>query len=201
MLKIELELGNGDGGDVGMQWVDCPPLEHVSDEEWNNSLLISDQVKNGLHALIWPLGPIPEGGWKIRYWMDTKKFPKSVLENANTDLWKDRGFAGPSPKPKKVAPVSPMHNLGDCLRWIETEHNIETDKRQPRSDSLWLWLMDNHGDDFQRESVFFLFTNANSEEFEFHFKGASAHILKVVELLHKEFADHPDDEGITFWVG
>src|SRR3990172_6138209 len=97
MLKIELELGDNDGSHIGVEWVDCPPLEHVSDEEWNQNLLVWDQVKNGIHALLGNLGPIPPEGWKIRFWLDAKKFPESVVKAANTDHWETRGFVGPPP--------------------------------------------------------------------------------------------------------
>lgn len=211
MIRLEINLGNPKDPlyaehSIGMHWVDCPDLAQVTDEEWNNNLLVWDQIKNSIHALLGGLGPIPLEGWNIKYWMDSKNLPKSVLETAYAGHWEQRGLVGPPPaksiedeKPRKKSPVEEMLLHHECMEFIEKKHKIEVDKRNPRSDSLWLWLMDHDGDALQRESVYYMITNPESPSF-FVYDGASEHILKVLSLIHQEFAEKPEDEGVTFWI-
>ncbi|RJR07451.1 hypothetical protein C4588_06915 [Candidatus Parcubacteria bacterium] len=67
---------------VSIHWIDCPMSEDLNDDEWDQTMMIWEKVKNGVHALIGNLGPLPPGGWAVKCWLDYKLAPES-LKKAN----------------------------------------------------------------------------------------------------------------------
>ena len=63
ILTIKLyEQKKPDGSHISMNWKNVPTM----DGDWTPKMEeVWGDVKNGIHALIGNLGPIPEAGWEV----------------------------------------------------------------------------------------------------------------------------------------
>lgn len=99
-------------------------------------------------------------------------------------------------KPQKKYPVEKIYLYHDCIKYIEKKYDVQTDIRSPREASLWLWICDNEGDQLWMDGcVLYLTTNSAAI-----WQDMPDKIKYFLKLLHDEFAENPEDEGINFWV-
>jgi len=67
VLRIEISEGDGDGSSISIHGVNLPePPDDDSFPEWDRKWT---SICNGVHALLGELGPIPENGWKVKFWV------------------------------------------------------------------------------------------------------------------------------------
>ena len=69
MLRIEISEGPDDGSSVTIQGVNMPPPPEDIEafEEWDKCWT---GICNGIHALLAHLGPFPEAGWNVQFWLE-----------------------------------------------------------------------------------------------------------------------------------
>lgn len=67
-LRIEISEGEDDGSDVSIHGVNLPeaPDDPEAFAEWDRKWT---SICNGIHALLGELGPIPDVGWEVKFWV------------------------------------------------------------------------------------------------------------------------------------
>ena len=70
MLRIEITEGDDDPAysGVSIHGIDMPdaPEDPEAFKEWDKRWT---SICNGIHALLGDLGPVPETGWKVKFWV------------------------------------------------------------------------------------------------------------------------------------
>ena len=75
-LKIEFTHGDDPNTDVSIQYVNVNEAilnyddEAVSDETFLEHQERFQAICNGIHALVAELGPLPDTGWEIKFWVE-----------------------------------------------------------------------------------------------------------------------------------
>lgn len=76
MLRIEIgeSRDGGDGASISIQGVDFPeaPDDEAAFIEWDKRWT---GICNGIRALLGKLGPIPDAGWAVRFWVNGDDHP------------------------------------------------------------------------------------------------------------------------------
>ena len=85
VIKIAISTPISEPGpSVSIQWEGkCLEINATSelDDVWDEGDQIWTKICNGIHAFLAELGPIPEGGWDVKF---SCKNPKLILEKGLT---------------------------------------------------------------------------------------------------------------------